>query len=165
MSGIRHNNQTARLIASALMILLDNHQTCQLAMSSGKGLQREGIQARQFAERFTQLPANLFRTLRSLCRLKRMQVGKLRQGSHLLVYLGVVLHGTGPQGVETVVHTEVIGTQVGIVPYHRHLIALRQRGILLSAKFRRNTIAAILILRQRITASPLLRQLENQISV
>ena len=50
VSGIRHDNQTARLIAPALMILLDNHQTCQLAMSSGKGFQREGIQACQFAE-------------------------------------------------------------------------------------------------------------------
>ena len=47
---VEDDSAVRSLITTALMIFLDDHQTCQLTMSTGKGLQREGIQACQLAE-------------------------------------------------------------------------------------------------------------------
>jgi hypothetical protein len=63
-----------------------------------------------------------------------MQVLEGWHGSYLLVDFGIILHGAGTQGVESIVHTKVILREVGIVTYHRHLVTLRKLRLLLTTK-------------------------------
>ena len=162
---VGHDDQTALVVAAALVVLLDDHQARQLAMSTGEGLQRESMQARQLAQRAAEQRADGLSTAHGLGGLQRVEVLELRQGRHLLVELRVVLHRARPQRIEAVVHTEVVGRQVSIVAHHRHLVALGQLGVLCTPHAGRHLVAAKAVLGQRIAATALLRELKYQVSV
>ena len=112
------------------MVVVDNHQTCQLTMGTSIGLKGEVSQTRQLAQRALKERHNGQSPLNGLSRLFRMQVLELRQGSHLLIDLRVVLHRTGTKRIEACIHTEVVVGEIGIVTHHRQFVALGQCGIL-----------------------------------
>ena len=134
-------------------------------MGTGKGLQREGVQSRQFAKRPAEQRTHRLGTLDRLVGLQRVQVLELRQGSHLLVDLRVILHRTRPQGIKAIVDAKVIGRQIGIMAHHGHLVALGQFSIALSAQLLWHLVVAEAVLGQTVTFAALLRQFKNQVSI
>ena len=94
-----------------------------------------------------------------------MQALELRQGSHLLVDLGIVFHRTRTKGIEACIHTEVIIREVRVVAHHCQFVALRQCRILRTTHQGWYLVIAKLILWQAIAFTTRLRQFEDQISV
>ena len=83
-----------------------------------------------------------------------MKGGETRQGSHLLVNLWVVLHGTAAQGIEPGVHTEIVVGHVSIVAHGGKFVHLWQYCLALAEKVCRQVLQCVtapLVLRQRIT--------------
>ena len=63
-----------------------------------------------------------------------MNSGELWAGCNLLIDDRVVLHRTGAERVETVVHAEVVVAQIGIVTHNCQFVAFRQFGLFLTAQ-------------------------------
>ena len=126
---VGHNHLGALQVAAALVVATYHHQSRQLAMGSGKGFEGEGGESRQFAEGMVEQGDQRLGTTGGFGWLQGMEIGKLGHGSHLLVDAGVILHGATAQGIEPVVHTEVVGTVVGVVAHHGQLVALGQLGV------------------------------------
>ena len=83
-----------------------------------------------------------------------MQGRETWQGCHLLVDLGVVLHGTATQRIETSVHTEVVVGHIGIMAHGGKFVHLGQYRITLAEKVCRKVLQCVtapLVLGQRIT--------------
>ena len=83
--------------------------------------------------------------LTRLCRLQGVQSGKGLHRSNLFVDDGVILHGTRAQRIETVVDTEIVVAEIGIVAHHRHLVTLRKLSLLLTAACGREFGCGVLI--------------------
>ena len=98
-------------------------------------------------------------TLNGMIGLQGMQVLESWQSSHLLIDLGIILHGARAQRIEPIVHTEVVQREIGIVAYHGHLVALRKLGFLLTTERCRQfaQLMLILVLRQTVAPTPLMR--------
>ena len=94
-----------------------------------------------------------------------MERSKLRQRSHFLVDLRVILHRAGTQRIETVVHAEVISREIGVMPDNGHLVALRQLCVFLTTHGFRHLVLTKVVLGKRIALATLLREFENQVSV
>ena len=90
------------------MIVVDGHQTRQLTVGSGVGLEGEVVQSREGTERLLQEDHQRPGTHHRMLRLQGVQVLELRQGGHLLVDLRIVLHRTGAEGIEARIDTKVI---------------------------------------------------------
>ena len=165
MSGIRYDNLRALHVTTLFMILANDHQTCQFTMCAGVGFQGEVSQTSQSTERALQQRADSLCTTGGIGRLQGMQVLELRQGCHFLVEFGVVLHRTGAEWIEAVVHTEVVGTEVRIVAHHGELVTLWQRSRLLALLFLWQFMVSKAVLRQCHTTTALLGKLEYQVSI
>jgi hypothetical protein len=84
-----------------------------------------------------------------------MEVGEPRQGSHLLVDGRVVFHRATAKGVKTIVHPEVVGTQVGVVAHHGEFITLWQFSLALSAQCLWQMVGGYPRVGERITSASL----------
>ena len=129
VSGIGHDDLDALCVAAALVVGADDHQSRQLAVSPGEGVEGELSHARQGAERLLQAAIDAERTLHGGGRLQRMERGEGGQGCYLLVDDGVVFHRAAAKRVEAVVDAEVVGTVVGVVSDDGELVTLGQLGI------------------------------------
>ena len=77
-------------------------------MGACRGLEGHCIHARDFAEILLRQVKDFHGTLKCMLRLQGMDASESFQGSRFLIDLGVVLHGTGAQGIEPVV--DAVGT-------------------------------------------------------
>ena len=114
------------------VVLTHEHQSGQLAVSTGKGVEREFGQTRNLGQCLGQLVVEPQGTLYRLFALPRVQRGEGRHRSHLFVYLGVVLHGAGAQRIEAGLDTEVLVRYVGIVAHYVEFAHFGQFGRSLS---------------------------------
>ena len=98
-------------------------------------------------------------TLNGMIGLQGMQVLESWQSSHLLIDLGIILHGARAQRIEPIVYTEVVQREIGIVAHHGHLVALWKLGLLLTTERCRQfaQLMLILVLRQTVAPTPLMR--------
>ena len=134
-------------------------------MSTSAGIEREVVEAGERGEAVLEVIDHLQGALSRLDGLQRVEVVEARQGGHLLVDDGVVLHRAGAQGIEAVEHTEVVLAMVGIVAHDGHLVALGQLGVLLAAQPGGQLVMGEAVLRQRIGTTAGAGKLKNQISV
>ena len=160
-----HYHLGALRVAAPLVVAAYYHQARKLSVRPGEGVERELGQPGYFRQCALQPVVGFERPLAGVCRLQRVQVGKLRHGRHFLVDGRVVLHRAAAQRVEAVVHAEVVLAVVGVVAHYGHLVALRQHGVFLASHFGRHFVACKLVLRQRVGAPPLVRQLEYKVAV
>ena len=165
VGGVGHDDEAPLVVATALVVALNDHEAGQLAVGTGEGLQCEGMQAGELAEGTAEQRADGLGAFRCFGGLQRVEVGKLRQCGHLLVELRVVLHRAGAEWIESVVHAEVIGRKIRIVANHGHLVAFGQCGVLLAAQLLWHMVVAEAVLRQGVALAARLRQLEYQVSV
>ena len=165
MGRIGDDHLRALDVATALMVAADDHQTRQLAMSTGAGIEREVVEASERGEAALEVIDHLQGALSRLDGLQRVEVVEARQGGHFLVDDGVVLHRAGAQGIEAVEHTEVVLAMVGVVAHDGHLVALGQLGVLLAAQPGGQLVMGEAVLRQRIGTTAGAGKLKNQISV
>ena len=84
------------------VVRLDEQQAGELAVGPGGGLEGHGVHAGDLPQELFGFVENLQTALDRLLGLEGVNLGE--QGGHVLVDLGVVLHGAGAQGVEAVVH-------------------------------------------------------------
>ena len=113
------------------MVLLDQQHAGELAVSAGGGLEGHAVHAGDLAEiaagGVQHLPASGHGVLRG----QGMHPGEARQGRHLLVDAGVILHGAGAQRIKAAVDTVNVLAQLRVVAAQIHLAELRQgRGLL-----------------------------------
>ena len=108
MSRVGYDHLLALHVLARAMVVVNDHQARQLTMGTSIGLEGEMSQARQCTKHLLQHHNSSLCALGGSGRLQRMQVLKLRKGSHFLVDLGIVLHGTRTQRIETAVYTKVI---------------------------------------------------------
>ena len=167
VGGVGDDNAGALAVASALVVRTYYHKSREFSVSSCARAQREVTHTREGAKHLTHAAVKLQGSLAGFFRLQRVQSYEGRMCRHLFVDNGVVLHSTAAQRIEAVIHSEVVLAVVSIVTHHRQFVALGKfrrfaaqqcRGQL----FRR---VSVVIRRQRIAATPFLRQLEYQISV
>ena len=141
------------------------HQTGQLAMGTGKGIQGELLQTRKGGQTLLQVVVHGQRTLTGAVGLQGVQVAETGHVGGLLVDHGVVLHRAAAQRIESVVHTEVVAAVVGVVAYHGHLVTLGQGSIVLAPHFFGHGIVAVFVGGQAEAFTAGFRQFENQVSV
>ena len=72
-------------------------------MGPGGGLEGHGVHTGDLTQQLLRLVEHLQAALDRLLRLEGVHLAEAWQGGHVLVNLGVVLHGAGAQGVEAVV--------------------------------------------------------------
>jgi hypothetical protein len=60
-------------------------------------------------------------------RKQGMGAPKARQGGGFLVHFGIVLHGTGTQGIKAAVYRKVFSRKPGKVAYHRGFVQFGKR--------------------------------------
>ena len=94
VGAVRHNDFLTSHITTRTMIVVDNHQSCKLAMSTSVWLECEVSQTCKGTERLLEHDNQSTGTNDSLFRLQRMQVLELRQSGHLLIDLGIIFHRT-----------------------------------------------------------------------
>src|SRR4030042_1287903 len=78
----------------------DEHHSYKLSLRSGAGLERAGIHAGGLDQAFLQRLQDLEVALAKLRRSEGGGTEESRESGDLLVDLGVVLHGTGAEGLE-----------------------------------------------------------------
>ena len=155
MGRIGDDDFLALEIATRTVIVVNDHQTCQLTMSTSVGLKGEMSQTGQCTQRAFQQRHQGASTLNRMVGLQGMKVLELRQGSHLLVDFGVILHRTGPQGIEARIDTEVIIREIRIVTHHCQLVAFGEISLRLTTKEWWQLVIAIIVLRQAVAFSTL----------
>ena len=148
VSRVRNDNLHTFLVAAALMVCPDDHESCEFSVCSREGVESEFAETSDSGELFLQCIVNVECTLYGVFRLHWVQCGELRHVSHLFIYHGIVFHCTAAERIESVVHAEIVFAVVSIVSYHCHLVAFRQSSIFLSALFGRNVIFAKLVFRK-----------------
>ena len=145
MCRIGDDNLGTLIVATALVIGANHHQSCQLAMCAGTRVQRKFTESRQFGQQFLQAMIEPQCLLACLDGLQGMQPGKALQSSNLFVDDGIILHRTRAQRIEAVVDAKVIMTEVGIVANDSQFITLRQLRLLFTSQHSRNLVGSMLI--------------------
>ena len=103
MGGVGDNNLGPGGVVPAAVVCLDEQQAGELAVGPGGGLEGHGVHAGDLPQQLPGGVDGLQAPLDRLLGLEGVDLGKAGEGGHVLVDLGVVLHGAGPQGVEPVV--------------------------------------------------------------
>ena len=107
MGGIGHNHFRTLRVTAQYVILTHHHQTGKLAVCSCIRIEREFGKTRDIGKRALQIVVKFECSLRRILTLQRMQRGKFRHSSHLLVDLRIVFHCATAQWIESGVYTEV----------------------------------------------------------
>ena len=89
---VRHDDQSAARVTPAFVVSAYDHQSRQFAVGAGIGLEREGMEPCQFAERAAEQGAHRFSAAYRVSRLQRVKVTELRQLCHFLVQFRVIFH-------------------------------------------------------------------------
>ena len=110
MGRVRDNDFRPLFVPSEMVVSLHQQQTRKLPMGACRGLEGHGLHACYFTQILLRQAKHPEGALYRMFRLQRMDTRKTLQGRRLLVYLGVVFHGAGSQGIEAVVDA------VGIPP-------------------------------------------------
>ena len=131
VGAVGNDDLGALMIAPCIVVLLDQQHAGELAVSAGGGLEGHAVHAGDLAEiaagGIQHLPASGHGVLRG----QGMHPGKARQGRHLLVDAGVILHGAGAQRIKAAVDAVNVLAQLRVVAAQIHLAELRQgRGLL-----------------------------------
>ena len=159
MRAVGHDNLGALLVATAHVIAADNHKACELAVCTGKGVEREFAHASQFGKTHLQVVVNLQSAIDCSHGLQGMQTGEVGMSRHVFVDLGIVLHRTRTQGIETGVDTKVVVAHVGVVTHHGEFVNLGQRRSLGTHQVSGqglHLVVGAFILRKRVTTSSFL---------
>ena len=167
MGRVGDEHLRALFVLTAHMVGTNDHQSCKFTVGTRAGIQRELAQACELGQRHLKHVVELQRVLTGVGMLQGMQTYEGLHGCNLLVDDGIVFHRARAEGIETIVHTEVVVAKIGVVANYGEFVALRQLGLLLSAERCRQFGGGVLIvgLRQRVAATSSFRELENQISV
>ena len=110
------------------MICPNHHQPCQLAVGTGVGVEGKLGEAGYFGEHLLLFPIEAQGTLYGVGRLGGVELREGRQGGHLFVDFGVVLHRATAQGIEARINAEVVVRHVGVVASHGLLVGFGQAG-------------------------------------
>ena len=108
------------------MVLADYHQARKLSVCSGAGLESKVLHAGYGGKRTVY--SFIYGIYSGYILLQRMYAAECMHCGNLLVYLGIVLHGTAAQRIESGVNAKVHLAQVGVVAYHINLAYLWQLG-------------------------------------
>ncbi len=131
MGGVGNDDLGPGRILPVGVICLDEQQAGELAVSARRRLEGHAVHAGDLTQQLLRLCIGLQAALDRLHRLERMDLGKAGQRRHVLVDLGVVLHGAGAQGIEPVVDAVDPLGQGGIVAGQlrlRHMGQVQGRG-------------------------------------
>ena len=115
VGGVGDDDLRPGRVATVDVVRLDEQQPGKLAVGPSGGLEGHGAHAGDLAQQLPGLVEDFQASLDRLLRLEGMDLGEPGQGGHVLVNLGVVLHGAGPKGVEAVVDAVDPFGQSGIV--------------------------------------------------
>ena len=85
------------------MVCLDEQQTGKLSVGPSGRLESHGVHAGDLPQQLSRFVEHLQTSLHRLLRLKGVNLGKPGQGCHIFVNFGIVFHGAGAQGIESVV--------------------------------------------------------------
>ena len=143
MGRIGHNHTCALRVATRDVILTHHHQSGELTMSAGIGIESELGKTRQACESLLEIVVQFQGALCGGGILKRMQGGKTRHGGNLLVDLGIILHRAAAERIETGVDTEILLRQVGVMSHHIQLAHLGKFRGLTAEKIRRDRRHAV----------------------
>ena len=130
---VGYQHDVAMSLAVVFMVGFDEHQARQLAMRARRGLQRDTRHARNFRQVLLQFVDQLDRALHRAVWLQGMDAREAGQYRHVLVDLGIVLHGAGAERVEACIHAEIALRKVRIVAHDLDFAHLRQRREVLCA--------------------------------
>ena len=92
MSRVGYNHLDALVVVAALMVASDYHQTCQLTVSAGTGIECEVTESGYLRQHLLQPVFRFERSLDAILRLQRVQVGEVMVCGCLLVDGRIVLH-------------------------------------------------------------------------
>ena len=167
VGAVRDDDARALDIAAQQVVLPHDHQTGQFTVRTRTGVEGKEGHARNGRQGLVHLVINLQGALDRAGGLQRMQALETGHGGDFFVDLGVVLHGTAAQRIETGVHAEVHLRKIGIMAHHIHLRHLRQGGRGAATKPGRKRIGPLVprIRRKRIAGPSLPGKLEYQFIV
>ena len=118
VGAIGHDDAGTPGFATHEVVLAHHHQTGKLAMSASIGCEREIGQSGEFAQRTCRMVIDGEGTLHALFALQGMQPLESSVRSHLLIDLGVVLHGAATQRIEASLYAKVLVRYVGVVAHY-----------------------------------------------
>ena len=116
------------VVAAGVMVGLDEQDAGKLTVGAGGGLEGHGIHAGDAAQVLLGQGVDRLAAGDRVLGLEGMDVGELEEVGNDLVDLGVVLHGTGAQGIEAVAHAEGAAGQGVIVAGEIVLAHLGETG-------------------------------------
>ena len=131
MGRIGHDDLGACLIATLLMICLDDHKSGQLSMCTSIRIERKARKTGNLGQRTLYLVINLQAALHIFHRGGRMAI-ETGEGTEFLVELRIVLHSTRAQRIEARINTEVIVRHVGVMANHSKFVTLGKNGLALA---------------------------------
>jgi hypothetical protein len=92
VSGVRDDDRVALRVAAIFVVCLDQKNSCQFAVSAGRGLERVGGHARHVVQQLFEVVEQLKVSLHRLVGLHGMSRRETRQGCHVLIDFRIVLH-------------------------------------------------------------------------
>ncbi len=109
------------------VIGLDHEDAGELSLGAGRGLEAGPVHAGYLEQPLLQLVQELEDPLHVRLGLVGVKLGEAGERRHLVVDLGVVLHGARPQRIEAGVDAVVEMGQAGVVAHHLRLGDFGQR--------------------------------------
>ena len=132
---IGDNNLGALRVAARLVVTANDHQAREFAVGTSIGIERELTQACYFGQCLLHVVIEFERALCGGLVLCGMKTCEAREGCHLLVDFGIVLHRATAQGIEARINAEVIIGHIRIVTTNGEFVHLGQLGSLFAPEF------------------------------
>ncbi len=130
MGRVGDENSGAAGLSPVPEIRLKQLHAREFPLSSGEGGKGSLLHSRDLTEAFLKALHQLQGSLGIRPILKGMKFRESGKTGGFFVHLGVVLHGTGPQGIKPHIHPEVLPGKVGVVPNQIQLGYLGKPGSL-----------------------------------
>jgi hypothetical protein len=128
VSGIRDQDLATFPVAPRRVVGANHGHAGEFTLGAGGGGQGYGVHAGDLREQFLQLVETGQDTLAVGCRRQGMARQEAGQGGQAVAGPGVVLHGTGAQGIEMGVDGKVLLRQPGVMAHGLEFGDLRQGG-------------------------------------
>ena len=135
MGGIGHDNLGALRVAARLVVTANDHQARKFAVGTCIRIKRELTKACYLGQCLLHVVIEFERALCGGLILCGMKTCEAREGCHLLVDFGIVLHRTTTQGIEARINAEVIIGHIRIVTTNGEFVHLGQLGSLFAPEF------------------------------
>ena len=166
VGGIGDDNLGALRVAARLVITADDHQTSQFTVRSCIRIERELAQACYFGQGLLYVVIEFERALCGGLVLCGMKACEPWEGGHLFVNLGIVLHRTTTQGIETCIYAEVVVGHIRIVATNGEFVHFGQEGRRLALEvFGKRSHGGPRIVGKRITCASRLGNLKDEFVV